>query len=914
MSTSFLRRTISILLIVVSIISIANTPHALFAEEQTTEEAVSESLQESEPAASEDGEADEKAEVVVIVDESDSETDQTPSENEEIEEVTGVDDAETIEEGGTQVKETSIEADAATSETSTSVSSTTSSNTAQDMISTLSSSSTGTRLGGGGSSATSDEEVETSTTSSIEAALSDEEVTSTSSFSPDEMSTTTYENLVGITTASTTTQTTSTSTATSTYGDDSTIVSGQAVALANILNIVNTNFVNSNGVVVFQNFFETLLEDFDLRKFFSSLTFGCSLSSCSTDGVRTTISSDAHIENDLYVSAVTGGNLIEGADGATITTGDAYAGVNLVNVANTNVIDSNYLLLTMNAFKNVEGDIVFPSLEQFLRDLGGGAQSVDVTNTASVDTNVSLVADTGGNSTDAASSSISTGVGKASGNIFNNINTSLVGGQSVSIIFRVHGSWAGEIFGAPPGLAWMEDGAGGIYLFEDKNAEGAVLSNLSIAATNTASIRNNIEVVALTGDNAVQGANTALISTGNAYAGANILNIANATVVGRNWILAIVNIFGDFKGNIAFGRPDLWIGGQADVPASLRNGSEVTYTATILNNGDSTATGVKLSSDYDERYLKVTRSALPYSDDGDTLVFTLPNIPPGGAAEVSYTGVISGAGDRTNIENTFRITGRETDNELSDNTDIVTIATDGSSRGNGVKISLSSYGKDTWDTKESVTTLASAIEVSRATKDTYVRQKEESEQRLTVYNSSQKQLRNISVYDRLYDANGTLINEEVWNLGDVLPNEEISISYAFIFGQNAERGAYSLSTEVRSNAEVVQFNANGTLTIQGTLSELLAYVPKISLDPVWYSVEDKKAGDSASTTVGEVRGVNVGFGIAVAEASGGGDSSSASPYARLIPLAALLLSLALLTLYGALAQHTRITGLFRAEE
>src|SRR5690606_13875134 len=124
---------------------------------------------------------------------------------------------------------------------------------------------------------------------------------------------------------------------------------------------------------------------------------------------------------------------------------------------------------------------------------------------------------------------------------------------------------------------WMDDGEGGIYIFDNQGG-GGTGGNTNISATNTASITNNVDVVALTGENAISGSETALICTGTAYAGANIMNVANATVVGRNWMLAIINILGDFNGNIAFGRPDLWIGGQANVPNAIKNGNEIEYT------------------------------------------------------------------------------------------------------------------------------------------------------------------------------------------------------------------------------------------------------------------------------------------------------------------------------------------------
>src|SRR5690606_5105190 len=105
------------------------------------------------------------------------------------------------------------------------------------------------------------------------------------------------------------------------------------------------------------------------------------------------LSNDAYIENNLLIEASSGGNLIEGGGSALIDTGDAYAGLNLINVANTNVVDSSYLLVTLNAFQGVNGDIVFPSLSEFFRSLRDSATSprtVDIESNGSIENNLAI--------------------------------------------------------------------------------------------------------------------------------------------------------------------------------------------------------------------------------------------------------------------------------------------------------------------------------------------------------------------------------------------------------------------------------------------------------------------------------------------------------------------------------------------
>jgi hypothetical protein len=589
-----------------------------------------------------------------------------------------------------------------------------------------------------------------------------------------------------------------------------TIVTGDSIALANVLNLVNTNIVNSDGVILFDNFFETLFEDFDLREAFNSIEeFGCSLIACSSADLITNISNDAQIKNALLIQALTGRNTIEGGATSTISTGDAYAGLNLVNVANTNIIDSNYLLVTLNAFKDVNGDIIFPSLSTFFNTLAGGASpdAINIMNSANVVNNVNLNGQTGNNlANDNGSSLIQTGNSGAAANIFNQLNTSLVGGQSLSILFRVHGNWAGEIFGAPSDLTWMEDGQGGIYLFDTGSGGAFRADNLALNSTNTASILNDVSVVALTGENNISGAETALISTGNAYAGANIVNVANATVVGRNWILAVINIMGDFNGNIAFGRPDLWVGAQAELPNSVEDGKTVTYKLTAINNGDSPASNVVLTDDYDERYVEILSASVPWKTLGSgKIVWDIGSLDPGTATEITYDALIKNTGYRTDITNTVALTEKETDNNKLDNLDTITVTTDGPRRSGGRR-------SDLMHTKVAS---VEALEVARTTASTTIEGENRNvHQEIIVKNTSGESVRGVSVHDVLTDPYGNLIKDEVWELGEIFPNEEIVIGYNIFFGENAEHGVYRLATSLFDGSMNVVKKENGVVFLR----------------------------------------------------------------------------------------------------
>jgi len=600
-----------------------------------------------------------------------------------------------------------------------------------------------------------------------------------------------------------------------------TIQTGTAIALANILNIVNTNLVNSSGYVYFANLFELFFGTLDFRSG-GSLFGACGLFECSgAEGVSVNLSNDAYIENAAVIRASSGENTIEGGMSAAIETGDAYAGLNVVNVANTNIVDSNYVLVTLNAFQGINGDIVFPGLDAFLSSLAGGhAASVSINNVAQVENNIDSAADSGGNAIEGAGD-IRTGTSSSTANVFNQLNTTLVGGGNVAILLRVHGDWVGEIFGAPEGLHWSKGADGSIYLFGNSTGgSGAAHSATTVAATSSALIKNNLSVVALTGDNLITGAETALISTGNALAGVNLVNIANGTVIGRNWLLAIINIFGDFNGNIAFGRPDLWVGAQAKTAERIEDGTDVVYTYTVINNGDSTATNVTLSDRYDSRYLHILEATVDYEKDGDgNLVWTIGTLPAGGAVEVSYTARIEGAGMGTSITNTITASSHEPDNNADDNTDTVTIRTAQPQRSGGgggfiAPPPPAPLNQNLSAAPGPITGQLSDLSVARVRATSSATHGESVTTELVIRNTSAFSTEEVEVRDILRGPSGRVIRTEVWDLGAVLPHEEVRISYDIRFGESAAAGLYALSTElVKRNGDRRILGVNGHIEL-----------------------------------------------------------------------------------------------------
>lgn len=583
-----------------------------------------------------------------------------------------------------------------------------------------------------------------------------------------------------------------------------TILTGESVALANVLNIVNTNFINSEGVIYFSNFLDYVNDSIDFRKM-SPGAFG------QNDlDLQVNVSNNATIENNLTVAAVSGENEIEGAENAEIKTGNAYAGLNLVNLANTNVVDTNYLLVTINAFKDVNGDIVFPNFSNLLSSLRSGGQSAEdalVQNEAKVETLVDAVSDSGGNEVEgAASSTINTGVSHSAVNVFNKINQTEIGDEQFSILLRVEGDWAGEVFGAPNDLSWSA-GPGGVFLFSKASGSTPSVGGVHFEGENNAGIKNNVAVTALTGDNHIEAKDSAQITTGDSFVGANIINVANSNVVSKNWVMAIINIFGDFKGNIAFGRPDLWVGGIADTPGRIESGSSVTYHMSVINNGDSKATNVVLKNTFNSNDIRITHADTDFTTEGESVFWNIPEIPAGGAVEISYEAEVLTNETEKEIESKIEASSKETDDNGDDNSDLLVIRTSGKTYYNDEE------DEEEEEEEEPVPIPETTINVQRLTRSATVSAKNlKVKEELTLENTGEEGSDEVFLYDVLRGPDGNVVQSVPFTIGKLKKGEKVTVSYDIDFSSEAKRGEYTLAATVTGkNISKVDFDSKGVI-------------------------------------------------------------------------------------------------------
>jgi hypothetical protein len=619
-------------------------------------------------------------------------------------------------------------------------------------------------------------------------------------------------------------------------GTQTYIQTGNSYAFANVVNVANTNIFNSTGFLEFFNQYFGV-DTLDLRNSFEHFendiytTPSCSLETCGGDvDFNVTNSNNVSITNNVVVRSGTGGNTAAGANGAYIETGDAYAGANIINVANTNITDSNYLMLTFNNFGDMFGDVVLPGKEFFMQYFSGGngaRSNLTATNnnTANITNTVSVAADTGNNSastSSAGSAVIATGDATAYSNTYNQVNTNIIDEDSLVILFRIHGNWAGDIFGLPDNISWAET-RNGIEFFNSTpafsedvatsslNGEQTYADNgsLSVQNNNVAEISNNIKVYALTGDNKVQGGGESAIVTGDANAMANVVNVANTNVLGRNWVFLIFNIFGDWNGDISFGRPDLWLGGTANAKSNpIEPGTEVEYAFTISNMGDTDATDVKLRNAFDNRLMMPEETMLAKSltlGEGSTTESTwdLGTIKAGETKEFTYSAQVA-AGlpyGETPITLEAGVSSRETDENLEDNTDYITVVgINEPKRKNGNKM----------------ISLESDLLVVKTADDTQIEASSTVNYKINIENGGGPSYFSLLV-DRLIDPNGKVINEQVWDLQTIYAGESIAVDYTVAFSGSSTPGVYKNEAQIYSYDKVRSYK-NGKEIVSNTAS------------------------------------------------------------------------------------------------
>lgn len=340
---------------------------------------------------------------------------------------------------------------------------------------------------------------------------------------------------------------------------DATIQTGDAAAASATTNEINTNIVSNNYAESVTNITGTQVGDIDLSAQFQTLVDKAKANMPNIDGAAITNTDDATIANTATANTDTGNNSIDSAKVASIATGAATAQADIVNIVNTNLVGNTWLFAVINVLGTWVGNLIVPGADLLSVPQNDLPANLSVTNdnNADISNNSSALADTGNNAiTGAGSASITTGAATSASQVKTIANTNIVQNNWFFLMINNMGSWTGEVFGWNANTQAYDN----IYSYDftqgaDAQSTLASLTSLTVHNTNNATISNNATADANTGNNSIDGARRASITTGDANAQADIFNLVNTNITGSNWLFGLVNVLGSWQGDVVFAHP-----------------------------------------------------------------------------------------------------------------------------------------------------------------------------------------------------------------------------------------------------------------------------------------------------------------------------------------------------------------------
>lgn len=373
------------------------------------------------------------------------------------------------------------------------------------------------------------------------------------------------------------------------------LTTGAAVAVANVNNIVNTTLLDS----VLQVFNFTLDHTLDLNTLWLNLSSLTVNQAASTSAAPAVLGSEntGEITNAVQVTANTGNNS-QTAGSAGMQTGDALALANVATIANTTLSNSSLVLASIDLTASSAANLILPefSSNPFLSSASEGA-SLWQGNAAVVNTDVTVSANSGGNTQVGEATTLTTGGATAFSRIFTLVNTNINGDDRFLFFINMLGNWTGKVVGAP----------------QSSQASVPMLTGQMMSAANTVTVNNEVAVAANTGSNQQTGGELTM-NTGKAKAVANVTTIANTTFTNSHWFVGILNVLGDWSGNLVYGNMAPVDNATPAATAAPAVGGEITTNNT--GEGSVDARQPKLN-------IKAENNVNNYVRPGDTVTFTV---------------------------------------------------------------------------------------------------------------------------------------------------------------------------------------------------------------------------------------------------------------------------------------------------
>ncbi|MBP9751759.1 MAG: DUF11 domain-containing protein [Candidatus Moranbacteria bacterium] len=626
-------------------------------------------------------------------------------------------------------------------------------------------------------------------------------------------------------------------------GSGSAIGTGDAGATAISVNDVNTNIVGADveKEVVIKDGSDD--EDIDLLGTFVAGDEEPVDIEAASDGGSGGLTIEngnvATVENAVTAGAETGNNTIEGGGDAAIGTGDASALAAAINIVNTTLVGSNGLFAIVNIVGDYAGDVIVPGEGLLSFDDGntGNLETVENGNEATIENTVVATADTGGNAIeDSGTATIETGDATASAASETVANTNFVGDNWLIVVINVFGEWLGGVVDSEDADG---DGVMGYFFGGGEDGEGCEAECgdiVSVSGKNVAYIKNAVTATADTGGNTITGADDATIATGNASATAAAFNFVNNNIVGSNWLLGIVNVFGSWGGDLVFAYPDLATSVSDGREAALP-GDTLEYEVRVENGGKADAENVKVLFRVPDA--SEFRSAGDGAHrDGDTVSWIIDDLKKG--ESMGFSVKVSIGGDASDGEELLAYAQAETgtaekhqENNGSEDETRIDIP--------DARITSIDADDDPYHT---------GLRVRRSKPEGAYRGGEAITHWITVENTGKHDAYEVVVSDAFNSPDGTTIATPLWLVGDIESGKGVRVEYTIVIPDQVGAGQYRYIAKAegrqRDDEEIRSKKAYAILSVAGS-----AFASSFGAETV------EAAAPEDLSIPGEVRGAEV---------------------------------------------------------
>lgn len=335
--------------------------------------------------------------------------------------------------------------------------------------------------------------------------------------------------------------------------------SGNALAMANIMNLLQTSASFGGDVALFSSDIEGDVFG-DLYVDPAALAALQPASDMvATGDLKVRVAGDGLIENDIDLLAESGGATVsKNTTAGDATTGSARAVANVVNMINSAIATGGSFMGILNIYGNLNGDILLPP--GVLNQLLASNAPTTTLNTETVvnsdvlaefsddsllENNVETVAASGSATVNRNTQAGSARTGTANTNVtvLNLTGRQVIAANSLLVFVNVMGSWVGVIMDAPAGSTSAALASG--------VTQNSVVQDGTYGSDSENQIRNNIRAHARSGDATVS-ENTAAgnATSGDASAGVSIANILNSSISLADWFgVLFINVFGSWQGS-----------------------------------------------------------------------------------------------------------------------------------------------------------------------------------------------------------------------------------------------------------------------------------------------------------------------------------------------------------------------------